>query len=115
MVVKSTSNSTRKKKLDPTLKKLARKLKQNGFKIRRNGSEWISVMALDTKNSKAMLEISYQYHGQIKYLVATTGSIVDSIDPFDPSANQLKAQFQAQALINALEIVKPYLKSNFDR
>lgn len=102
-------------KLDPTLKKLARKLKQNGFKIRRNGSEWISVMALNTKNSKAILEISYQYHGQFKYLVATTGSIVDSIDPFDPSANQLKAQFQAQALIDALEIVKPYLGSNFDR
>lgn len=102
-------------KLDPTLKKLARKLKQNGFKIRRNGSEWISVMALNTKNSKAILEISYQYHGQFKYLVATTGSIVDSIDPFDPSANQLKAQFQAQALIDALEIVKPYLGSNFDK
>lgn len=72
-------------------------------------------MALNTKNSKAMLEISYQYQGQIKYLVATTGSIVDSIDPFDPSANQLKAQFQAQALIDALEIVKPCLKSNFDK
>lgn len=102
-------------KLDPTLKKLVRELKQNGFKIRRNGSEWISVMAPNTKNSKAMLEISYQYQGQFKYLIAATGSIVDSIDPFDPSANQLKAQFQAQALIDALEIVKPCLKSNFDR
>lgn len=30
-------------KLNPTLKKLARELKQNGFKIRKNGSEWISV------------------------------------------------------------------------
>lgn len=72
-------------------------------------------MASNTKNSKVMLEISYQYHGQFKYLVATTGSIVDSVDPFDPSVNQLKAQFQAQALIDALEIVKPCLKSNFDR
>ena len=62
-------------------------------------------MASNTKNSKAMLEISYQYHGQIKYLVATTGSIVDSIERFDPSDNQLNAQFQARALNDALEIV----------